>query len=206
MHGDLSSQLVRRRQAVAERWNLGEQAVLIGAGEPVPIPGRGDRTYPFRAHSEYFYLTDRERPGGVLAYDLDEGWVDFVRPVSREELLWEGAPADGHAGVSLDELEPWLARRNGRAVANLGAPVPPRTAPPPEPEPELTQELRRGLNHVRRQKDAVELGRMRAAERATAAGFAAIVPRINAGATEREIQIELEAEFFRGGADALAFG
>jgi Xaa-Pro aminopeptidase len=204
MHGDLSRQLERRRQAVAECWNIGEQAVLIGAGEPVPVPGRGDRTYPFRAHSEYFYLTDRERPGGVLAYDVDQGWVDFVRPVSREELLWEGAPADGQAGVSLDELETWLARRNGRPVANLGAPVP-GTAPPPAPELELTAELRRGLNHVRRQKDAVELERMRAAERATASGFASIVARLTAGVTERESQIELEAEFFRGGADSLAF-
>jgi Xaa-Pro aminopeptidase len=189
---------------VAERWNLGDQAVLIGAGEPVPIPGRGDRTYPFRAHSEYFYLTDRERPGGVLAYDPAEGWVDFVRPVSREELLWEGAPADGQAGVSLDELEAWLARRNGRPVANLGAPVP-GVAPVPEAETGLTAELRRALNHVRRQKDTVELERLRAAERATAAGFAAIVPMLEAGRSEREIQIELEAAFFRGGADWLAF-
>jgi Xaa-Pro aminopeptidase len=216
MESDVSSQLQlqRRREAVAERWNLGDQAVLIGAGEPVPIPGRGDRTYPFRAHSEYFYLTDRERPGGVLAYDPAEGWVDFVRPVSREELLWEGAPADGQAGVSLDELEAWLARRNGRPVANLGARVrgvasAPGGEPEPgltaEPEAGLTAELRRALNHVRRQKDAVELERMRAAERATAAGFAAIVPLITAGRTEREIQIELEAAFFRGGADSLAF-
>lgn len=208
MESDVSSQLQRRRQAVAERWNLGGQAVLIGAGEPVPIPGRGDRTYPFRAHSEYFYLTDRERPGGVLAYDPAEGWVDFVRPVSREELLWEGGPADGQAGVALDELQAWLARHTGRPVANLGAPVPgvaSASAPVPEADAGLTAELRRGLNHVRREKDAVELERMRAAERATSAGFAAIVPLIAPGRTERDLQIELEAAFFRGGADSLAF-
>jgi hypothetical protein len=37
--------------------------VLIGAGNKIPVPGRGDRTYAFRAHSEYLYLTDRERQG-----------------------------------------------------------------------------------------------------------------------------------------------
>jgi Xaa-Pro aminopeptidase len=205
MQTDVSSQLERRRQAVAERWNLDDQAVVIGAGEPVSIPGRGDRSYPFRAHSEYFYLTDRERPGGVLAYDPDEGWIDFVRPVSRDELLWEGAPADGQVGVALDELEAWVARRKDRPVANLGAPVPDVAPAPRQREPDPTDELRRGLNHVRRQKDAVELERMRAAERATAAGFAAIVPLLQAGRTEREIQIELEAEFLRRGADFLAF-
>jgi Xaa-Pro aminopeptidase len=213
MQSDASRQLERRRQDVAERWDLDGQAVLIGAGELVPIPGRGDRTYPFRAHSEYFYLTDRERPGGVLAYDPDEGWIDFVRPVSRDELLWEGAPADGQAGVPIDGLEAWLARRQDRPVANLGAPLP-GLAPPRGPaagreagsahEPASADELRRALNHVRRQKDPVELERMRAAERATAAGFAAIVPQLQAGRTEREIQIELEAEFLRRGADFLA--
>ena len=197
---DIAGQLERRRRAVAERWNLDDQAVVIGAGDPVAVPGRGDRTYPFRAHSEYFYLTDRERPGGVLAYDPDDGWIDFVRPVSGDELLWEGAQPGADPGVSLDELESWLGRREARPLANLGA-----TVPGVRSAPELAAELRRGLNHVRREKDAVELERMRAAERATAAGFAAIVPLLKAGRTEREVQIELEAEFFRNGADFLAF-
>jgi Xaa-Pro aminopeptidase len=199
---DIGGQLERRRSAVAERWNLGAEAVVIGAGEPVRIPGRADRTYPFRAHSEYLYLTDRERPGGVLAFDADDGWVDFVRPVSRDELVWEGAPAGAQEGVPLDELEGWLAARagHGRTVVNLGAPVPGVVL-----DGELIAELRRGLNHVRRSKDAVELERMRIAERATSAGFAAIVPLLGAGRTERGVQIELEAEFFRHGADFLAF-
>ena len=121
---DIASQIDRRRRAVAERWNLGTEAVLIGAGEPIPVPGRGDRAYPFRAHSEYFYLTDRERAGGVLAFDAEEGWIDFVRPVSREERLWEGAPRTARPeGVDIAALEGWLARREGRPLVNLGARV-----------------------------------------------------------------------------------
>ena len=46
---------------------------------------------------------------------------------------------------------------------------------------------------------------MRVAERATAAGFAAAAPLIEPGRSERELQIELEAAFFRNGADSLAF-
>ena len=46
---------------------------------------------------------------------------------------------------------------------------------------------------------------MRVAERATAAGFAAVAPLIEPGRSERELQIELEAAFFRNGADSLAF-
>jgi Xaa-Pro aminopeptidase len=65
--------------------------------------------------------------------------------------------------------------------------------------------IRSALNHVRRQKDAVELSRMRAPERATRAGFAAALPLLQPGSTEREVQIELEAAFFRNGGDSVAF-
>jgi Xaa-Pro aminopeptidase len=46
---------------------------------------------------------------------------------------------------------------------------------------------------------------MRIAERATQAGFAEIVSLLEPGKTERELQIELEVAFLRGGADTLAF-
>jgi Xaa-Pro aminopeptidase len=46
---------------------------------------------------------------------------------------------------------------------------------------------------------------MRRAEQATRSGFQALDALIEAGRTERELQIELEAHFFRGGAHALAF-
>jgi hypothetical protein len=39
-------------------------------------------------------LTDRERPDGVLAFDPQEGWFDFVAPVTRDEQLWGGARAN----------------------------------------------------------------------------------------------------------------
>lgn len=205
---ELAGQIERRRRALAAAWNVGAEAVVIGAGEPIHVPGRADLTYRFRAHSEYFYLTDRERPGGVVAYDAEEGWVDFVVPVSRDELVWEGAPADAQEGVPIDELEGWLAARRDRPIVNLGAPLRTLDGRAPGsagPRGELTDEFRRHLNHVRRQKDAIELERMRRAERATAAGFAVIVPLLSAGRTERSVQIELEAEFFRRGADSLAF-
>jgi Xaa-Pro aminopeptidase len=196
----VQDQLERRRRAVAERWNLDSEVVLIGAGELLHVPGRADLTYPFRAHSEYFYFTDRERPGGVLAFDPQEGWVDFVAPVTKEELLWSGGVEGEDGGIPVSELQAWLEKRNGRRIAVLGSPVDGATS-----DAELEPALRYGLNDVRRRKDEVELERMRAAERATAAGFAAVQPLIRPGATEREVQIELEAEFFRAGADFLGF-
>ncbi len=200
----ITPQLERRRSAAAEAWSLSDDFVLVGAGDPVPVPGRNDRTYPFRAHSEYLYLTDRERAGGVLAFDPGDGWAEFVAPVTREELLWsggdeleEGVP-DGTRPMS--ELASWLDRRQGRRCGWLGA-----TFVGVESDPRLQDELRYRLTQVRRVKDAVELARMRHAERATRAGFLALESMVEPGRTERDLQIELEAEVLRGGADAFAY-
>ena len=186
--------LERRREAVAAAWDLDGGAVLVAAGEEIPVPGRGDRTYPFRAHSEYLYLTDRERPGCMLAYAPAEGWAEFVAPVTAEELLWTGLEGD-RQGVPegtrpLDELEAWIG---SRALRRLGA-----TA-------EADAELRDALIQVRRPKDEVELERMRTAAEATRAGFEELVPLIAPGRTERELQVTLDAGFLRNGGDFLAF-
>ena len=201
---EIDAQLTRRRAAAAAAWNLKDQLVLVGAGEPIPVPGRYDLTYPFRAHSEYLYLTDRERPGGVLAFDPGDGWTEFVEPVTREELLWSGV--DGlDEGVpdgarSTGELTAWLEARRDRPCGCLGTGVPGVSS-----DAELDEELRYALTQVRRPKDDVELARMRTAEQATRAGFLALESLIEAGRTERALQIELETLFFRGGADGLAF-
>jgi Xaa-Pro aminopeptidase len=198
---EVRKQLARRRTELAAAWDLTDELVLVAAGEPVPVPGRGDRTYRFRSHSEYLYLTDRERPSGVLAFDPHDGWIDFVAPVTRKERLWEGADERAEEDVvALPELADWLERRNGRRVACLGAPL-----AEADGDAELERDVRAPLMELRRAKDTLELERMRVAERATAAGFAALARSVRAGRTERELQIELEAEFFRNGGDDLAF-
>ncbi len=196
--------LSRRRAATAAAWNLTDKFAVIGAGEPLPIPGRYDRTYPFRSHSEYFYLTDRERPGGVLAFDPNEGWFEFLAPVTRDELVWSGT-ADAEEGVpdgayDVSELPRWLEERRGRCCGCLGAAVPGVSS-----DARIENDLRYTLTHVRRAKDDVELARMRTAEEATRSGYLVLDELIAEGQTERQIQIDLEAQFFRGGADFLAF-
>ncbi|MFT3866629.1 MAG: aminopeptidase P family protein [Solirubrobacterales bacterium] len=186
--------LERRRTAVAEAWDLRDGVVLVAAGEEIPVPGRGDRTYPFRSHSEYLYLTDRERPRGVLAFAPGEGWVEFVAPVTAQELLWTGLEGD-REGVPegarpLDELDSWVGDRE---VRGLGA------------TDDADTELRDALIRIRRPKDEVELARMRKAGEATGAGFAELVSLTAPGRTERELQIALEAAFMRSGGDFLAF-
>jgi Xaa-Pro aminopeptidase len=200
LEATLPEQLARRRREAAAAWDLTDELVLIGAGEPIAVPGRGDRTYSFHSHSEYLYLTDRERPGGVLAFDPHDGWVDFVVPVSHAEMLWEGAPQSDRQGTTIFDLPGWLQERRGRPVANLGSPLIDVAS-----DAALTTDARTTLNGIRRLKDALELARMREAERCTRAGFTVARETIAPGRSERQVQIELEAEFLRSGADCLAF-
>ncbi len=197
---EIERRLGDRRSAAARSWDLTEAIVLIGAGDPIHVPGRGDPTYPFVAHSEYFYLTDRNRPGGVLAFDPAEGWTDFVAPVTEADRLWSGATLDEPQAQITAGLADWLARRPQRPIAYLG--VAPDGV---HDDGELTARLRFALSKVRRIKDPLELERMRIAERATSAAFAAAVPLLHAGVSEREVQIELEAAAFRAGGDAMAY-
>jgi len=195
----MTSYLDVRRQRAAAAWNLSDEIVLVGAGEPLGIPGGADQTYPFLSHSDYFYLADRETLGGVLAFDPKDGWVDFVPDITEAERVWEGRTSS--PGTPLSQLTGWLAARRGRTLAMLGVPLAGARA-----DLLRTEELREALLHVRRPKDAVELERMRRAAAASAAGYAAIEPLIRAGMSEREIQVELEAAFFRHGGDRTAYG
>jgi Xaa-Pro aminopeptidase len=195
----MSEAIERRRRTIEAEWDDLGAVVLIGAGDPIPIPGRADRVYPFLAHSEYFYLTDHHRPGAVLAYDPQEGWSEFVPAISADERLWRGALGD-ETGTPASELGPWLERRRGRPVAQLGAPIPNLPS-----DAAVAAELRTRLDRVRRCKDDVELARMRLAAAATGAGFAAAVPFIAPGISERALQIEIETGFFRHGAETVAY-
>ncbi len=191
--------LDERRRKAAQAFNLTNQVVLIAAGEPIPIPGGADQTYPFRPHTEYFWLADRVRPGCILAFDPQEGWVDFVPEVTQAERVWEGGGES--EGVPASTFPAWLSARRGRPLAVLGCPL-----PGVEDDPALREELRQALTAVRRAKDDEELARIRRACAATAAGHAVARAALAPGRSEREIQIELEAAFFRAGAQRTAFG
>ena len=186
------------RDLTAAAWNLDDQIVLISAGDIVVVPGRGDQAYPYKSHSEYYYLTNLERPGSVLAFDPRDGWTDFVPEVTQEDRVWTGDLPD--IGVPRSELEGWLEAREGRTMAVLGCPL-----PKVESDQPLTQRLRDQLSAVRRPKDAREADRMRKAADVTTAGFAAIRDLIKPGVTERQIQIELETAFLRAGGDGTAY-
>ena len=190
--------IAARRERIQQAWGLREEIVLIGAGDRILIPGTGDQTYRFRSHPEYFYLTDQECPGGVLAFDPTEGWIDFVPDVTERERVWEAG--EQQDGASLALLGAWIGARRARPLAMLGTELPCLRF-----DAGRSLELRTILTHERRPKDEFELARIRAAAVATASGYAAARPSIRPGATEQDVAIELESGFRRGGGDGPAY-
>lgn len=194
--------LAERRLRIARALPLADGVLVIGAGEPIPLPEGSDQCYPFRSHAEYLYLAGQECAGGVLAFDPrdgdEAGWQSFVPPVTEGERVWEGRTQ--RPGLPLAGFEGWLAARAGRPVAQLGAPV--RAV---DGDPGLTTRTREALTHARRLKDAGEIALVRRAATATTAGFARIAEFLRPGVTERALQIELEVEFFRAGGSRTGY-
>jgi Xaa-Pro aminopeptidase len=196
----MSDILPQRRARMGSALPLGDALLLVAAGDPIPLPEASEQTYPFRSHADYFYLAGQECAGGILVYDpLDGIWLSFVPAVTEGERVWEGRTQ--LPGVPLADFVAWLAARSGRPVANLGAMIAAATE-----DPILSARVREAFQHARRAKDDTELTLMRRAAAATAAGYAKLASLLRAGISERALQIELEAEFFRHGASRPGYG
>ncbi|PIU19771.1 MAG: aminopeptidase P family protein, partial [Elusimicrobia bacterium CG08_land_8_20_14_0_20_59_10] len=197
-----NSVILRRQQKAAQVLGGGGPMILVASGEPVTKPGGLDQTYPFLPHPEYYWLSGSRRWGGVMAYDSG-GWTHFVRKADAAELLWEGIP-EVPPGKDIAELPGWLAARNAKAVTVLGAPAPAFLSAVKH-NPSLAGAAREKLDRVRRPKDKAEIALISKAAAATAAGFRKARETIKPGITERRIQIEMEAEMLRHGADGTSF-
>lgn len=212
-----------RRQAIARTWDLAGAAVLIPAGLPVPVAG-SDQYHNFHPHPEFTYLAGARTPGATLGFDPSDGWVLFAPVASLEDRVWVGDGEDLSALVEttglpvrpLPELRTWLERRRGETFAILGNDdithrpagygIENWAALELDLEHDLAARLSEQIAESRRAKDSSELALMRSAAGASAAGHLAALRLARPGMSERQLQIELEAEFFRNGAERTAYG
>lgn len=212
-----------RRERLAKAWGLSSGVVLVAAGQPVPIPGT-DQFHDFHAHPEFYYLSGLQTPGAVAAFDPGEGWQVFLPRPTADDRIWvgDGASIQEQAEAAalpvedIGGLAAYLEKRRGEALGLLGnadllghpdayglngwhrleAQV----------DPELSARLGEQVSEARRAKDAGELELMRRAAEASRLGHLAGIKLARAGLSERQLQIEIEAEFFRGGGQRTAYG
>ncbi|HET7537172.1 MAG TPA: M24 family metallopeptidase, partial [Candidatus Didemnitutus sp.] len=162
-----------------------------------------DQMLPFVAHQEYYYLTGlAEATGGIVAYDPKNGaragWTSFVPEVTEMERVWEGR--EQLPGEFLSKFAAWLAARKGRRVVMLGAPLAGIGF-----DAARTAEVREAYKHARRPKETAEIELMHRCAAITASGYQALQPFLRPGVSERQMQIELEAEYFRHGAQRTGY-
>lgn len=115
----------KRRLNLAIAWESYLQehdCVIVACGEPIQKPGGLDQVYPFLPHPSYFWLTGIRRPESVVLYSKKYGWIDFVKPVTKEESLWEGSTGgvNLHGQQDIDGLHSFLTKRNFEHVFILG--------------------------------------------------------------------------------------
>ena len=195
-----SDVLKARQQRVAQMFDNNAPIVLFGAGEPIGKPGGHDQVYGFIPHPRYYWLTGLRRAGGVLAFDAQSGWTHFVCHVTDAERLWEGTVGDV-VGEDVANLDAWLQKRKGRTVVSVGANI-----EGVDGNGDLALEMALRVDRVRRRLDAAELAVFEKAVLATAAGHKKACEVIGQGITERQVQIELEAEMMRYGAHEMGYG
>ncbi len=186
-NSDHQAALERRRQLVVEQWNLEHEVVLVRSGQALSIAG-SDLHHEFRPHPDFAYLAGYGVPESVLAYDAKaRQWQLFGPRSTADEMVWH-QPAN-EIGLPIDNLDDWLGSRERQPLI----------------EGWDDRKIQSGIAEIRLQKDELELSALRSAAATSEAGFSWVYENARAGMTEREVQIAIEAEFFRAGAVRTAY-
>lgn len=199
----MSFDFAARRARIAPQLGLTNEILLVGAGHPIAKPEISDAMLPFIAHQEYYYLTGlAEAMGSIVAFDpkngAQSGWVSFIPEVTEAERVWEGRAQ--LPGEPMRNFPAWLAARAGRPVVMFGVPVNGVAF-----DAVRTATVREAYKHARRPKESGEIDLLRRCAAATAAGYVALQPFLRPGVSERRMQVELEAGYFREGANKTGY-
>ena len=214
--------LQARRARVEDAWRGETGPLLVPAGLPIPIEGT-DQFHDFHAHPEFQYLSGTAEPGAALAWDHEGGWRLFTPSLSTEDRVWMSEPPSAElqtqrTGIETDDcsaLGEWLAARRGQPLALLGNrdieqrgaeyAVAGWSALEIAVDEAASERLGRRLTERRRAKDGLERSHLRRAVDAAVEGHLRAWRSARAGMTERDLQIEMEAEFFRFGGQRTAY-
>lgn len=192
-----------RQTKVASAWKdlLGaSDLILVHSGVAVQKPGGLDQTYDFLPHPSYFWLTGHRRAEGVMAYSLSEGWIEYQRPLSPVDIVWEGAEGNFECEHSLEDLKKKTAGGTYKRILHLGQPAQGMAVD------EITRELSIRLDQVRRRKGPEEVRLIRQIADMANAGYTALKNAIRPGITERELQLHYENAVLMAGAEKMPYG
>lgn len=201
----------KRRSDLALAWATtleDNDAVLICCGEPISKPGGLDQNYYFLPHPAYFWMSGKQRDSGIVLYSKKNGWIDFLKPVTTSEMVWEGAQDEAcvsHDYESLDSLVSFLNTQNFYKVFILGQPSVTISKLEKNSDLVFRNRLSKEMDFTRRIKDEAEVELILEAARIANRGYQHIKKLIAPGVSEKMIQIEFESEIQRNGAHKVPY-
>jgi Xaa-Pro aminopeptidase len=221
---------IKNREKILNYLEPGTAAVLFASH---PVPRNGDQYYyPYRAQSDFFYLTGVEQPNCALFLvkkktDISECML-FIEKNTPKSIAWEGLKltreeAMSRSGISsvryIEELDTTLKdilpsvtmlHMNIRSLDTDPVSIMTRDevfySQLHCKYPELTfHSLKNILLQARCKKEPEEIEIIKKAVKITNDAFMNILPKIGPGIGERDIEVEIDAYFKKSGAAAHAY-
>ncbi|MFH0756483.1 MAG: aminopeptidase P N-terminal domain-containing protein [Bacteroidota bacterium] len=219
-----SALFLRNRSKLGKKMPGGAMAVVCS--NPFMIRS-GDQVYPYRQHSDFFYLTGIPQEGSVLVMTADSETL-FIRKPDPKSDLWYGPllttdMASALSGIGdvrwAGEMDAFIekgAKKAGMVYLNdPGAGG--REYETETPDSRIQKKLAALVpgckqNHLgpllmqlRMVKEPEELEEIRKACAITCSGFHRVIKMLKPGVREYELEAGLTAEFIGKGAEGHAF-
>jgi Xaa-Pro aminopeptidase len=191
------------------------------------MPRNGDQFYPYRQHSDFFYLTGIPQEGSVLVISSVREII-FIRRPNPKTILWSGPlysreEASRLSGIAdirwTDEVDGYLDGEINKVSAlylnHMGSDG--KMQEIPTPDTRLHDKLSGTYSdlkiapvgpliaNLRMVKEPIEVEEIRKACSITSAGFHRILNMVKPGVKEYQVEAELIAEFIGQGAQGHAF-
>ncbi len=199
-----------------ERMDPGSRALVGSGGRKLR---NGDQYYPYRQHSDFFYLTGISQEGSLLLLLPDQDdpafrEILFLSTPGEKSVLWSGPglskeEASALSGIALvkerEELAGIMDRLNGSSpILYTTGEIPLETLEGNFPQL-VHADLGSLTTGLRMIKEKEELEVIRTAVEITGSAFRKILGMVRPGMWEYEIEAEIIAEFIRKGAAGHAF-
>ena len=178
-----------------------------------------DQYYPYRQHSDFYYLTGINQQESLLFISSDTnqshaGEILFIKKPTPKTLLWSGPgltvdQARDLSGIEevkwIDELDSTLGKLLPRgAVLYMAGDIPVSRISEQYPDLRLSS-MGEMMIRLRRVKEPEELEAIKAACNISRSAFGKILAIIRPGILEYEIEAEITAEFIRRGSSGHAY-
>jgi Xaa-Pro aminopeptidase len=206
----------RNRAKLIELMEPGSVALVGSSSRKIR---NADQFYPYRQHSDFYYLTGINQEESVLFLFADRRQdcvreILFIRKPTPKSLLWSGPGLTLKEAGDLSGIEEvqWLEGFDAtlgkllphRAVFYTAGDVPLSRITEQYPDLRLSS-MGELMIRLRRVKEPEELEAIRTACHITRSAFGKILSIIQPGIWEYEIEAEIIAEFIRRGSSGHAY-